>query len=272
MVFYAERFLTGGRKAYNGGGMKFAGLTSAPGVPKGSFGPEDGDHLILDFTQGAHGRAFCGDRHYDLPDPRAQLVTVRNNQAILEIVSGHGLPSPLGQVEVASLKVTGDLQLPVVRARRFDLSSSWIEANEVSGPKDEFNEQAQEPQTIQEILMRDSRISCRGELNFLNLSADDLSDSYIVADYLEGVTAQGRLSISANRLMVGVLEAQEVKVGCPDGCRVAQIFCERVLLRSEQTIAVRPVYDPDLVAFLGSLHSMDLPQVRGRPAPEWAEL
>ena len=44
----------------------------------------------------------------------------------------------MGQVEVASLKVTGDIQLPVVRAKRFDLSRSWLEANEVSGPKEEF--------------------------------------------------------------------------------------------------------------------------------------
>ena len=252
--------------------MRFTGLTTAPGAPKGSFGPEDGNHLILDFTQGAHGRAFCGDRHYDLPDPRAQLVTVKNNQATLEIVSGHGSPSPMGPVEVASLKVTGDIQLPVVRARRFDLSRSWLEANEVSGPKEEFNDAAQEPQVIQEILMRDSRISCRGELNFLNLAADDQSDSYIVADYLEGVTAQGRLSISTNRLMVNVLEAEEVKVGCPDGCHVAQIFCDRVLLRSDQPVAVRPVYDRDLVAFLSSLHSMDLPESPDSSTPDLGEL
>ena len=178
----------------------------------------------------------------------------------------------MGQVEVASLKVTGDIQLPVVRAKRFELSRSWLEANEVSGPKEDFNDAAQEPQAIQEILMRDSRICCRGELNFLNLAADDQFDSYIVADYLEGVTAQGRLSISTNRLMVGVLEAEEVKVGRPDGCHVAQIFCDRVLLRSDQPVSVRPVYDRDLVAFLSSLHSIDLPESPASSAPDWGEL
>jgi len=255
-MFSAKPFLRGGRKTYNGG-MKLAGLMTSSGAPKGCFGPEDGKHLILDFTQGTHGRAFCGDRHYDLPDPRAQLVTVRNSQATLEIVSGHGCPSPMGEVEVAALKVTGDIQLPVVRAKRFDLSHSWIEANEVSGPKEEFD---QEPQTIHEIVMRDSRLSCRGELNFLNLAADDQFDSYLVASYLEGVTAQGRLSISVNHLMVGVLEAEEVQVGRPDGCHVAQIFCERVLLKSDRPVPVRPVYDRDLVAFMNSLHSMDVPE------------
>jgi hypothetical protein len=72
--------------------MRFTGLTTAPGAPKGSFGPEDGNHLILDFTQGAHGRAFCGGRHYDLPDPRAELVTVKNSQATLEIVTATAAP------------------------------------------------------------------------------------------------------------------------------------------------------------------------------------
>ena len=162
----------------------------------------------------------------------------------------------MGEVEVAALKVTGDIQLPVVRAKRFDLSHSWIEANEVSGPKEEFD---QEPQTIHEILMRDSRISCCGELNFFNLAADDQFDSYLVADYLEGVTVQGRLSISAKHLMVAVVDAEEVQVGRPDGCRVAQIFCARVLLKSDRPVPVRPVYDRDLVAFLSSLHSLDLP-------------
>lgn len=245
--------------------MELAGLMTPSSAPKACFGPEDGNRLILDFTQGAHGRAFCGDRHYDLPDPRAQLVTVRNDQATLEILSGHGSPSPMGEVEVACLKVTGDVQLPVVRAKRFDLSHSWIEANEVSGPKEEFDE---EPQTIQEILMRDSRISCRGELNFLNVAADDQLESYLTADYLEGVTLQGRLSVSVNHLMVGVLEAQEVQVARPDGCRVAQIFCDRVLSRSNPPVPVRPVYDRDLVAFINNLRSMDLPNAPAFTGPE----
>lgn len=250
--------------------MKFAGPITANGMTKGSFGLEDGNHLVLDFTQGAHGWAVCGDRRYDLPDPRAQLVTVRNSQAALEIVSRHGVPSQLGQIEVGSLKASGDIQLPVVRARRFELSHSWIEANEISGPRDEFNEEAQEPLAIQEILMCDSRISCRGELHFLDLAADDRSDSFVVADYVEGITAQGRLCISTNRLMVGVLEAKEVRVGHSDGCHVAQIFCDRVLLRSTPAVAVRPVYDRDLVAFLSSLHSTDRPESPSRPALDFA--
>ena len=139
---------------------------------------------------------------------------------------------------MGSLKASGDIQLPVVRARRFELSHSWIEANEISGPRDEFNEEAQEPLAIQEILMCDSRISCRGELHFLDLAADDRSDSFVVADYVEGITAQGCLCISTNRLMVGVLEAKEVRVGHSDGCHVAQIFCDRVLLRSTPAVAV----------------------------------
>lgn len=248
--------------------MKLAGLLTPSGAPRACFGPEDGNHLILDFTQGAHGRAFCGHRHYELPDPRGQLVTVRNNQATLEIVSGHGSPAPMGEVEVACVKVTGDLQLRIVRAKRFDLSHSWIEANEISGPKEEFDEEAQ---TIHEILLRDSRISCRGELNFLNVAADDQFDSYLVADYLEGVTLQGRLSVSVNHLLVGVLEAEEVQVARPDGCHVAQIFCDRVLLRSNPPVPVRPVYDRDLVAFINNLRSMDLPEAPAVTGPELAE-
>ena len=250
--------------------MRFAGPVTAKGVTRGAFGPEDGNRLTLDFTQGPHGRAVCGECRYDLPDPRAQLVTVRNNQAALEIVSGHGVPSQLGQIEVGSLKASGDIRLPVIRAKRIELSRSWIEANEISGPKDEFNQEAQEPLAIREILMRDSRICCRGELHFLDLAADELSDSFVVAEYVEGITAQGRLCVSANRLMVGVLEAEEVRIGRPDGCHVAQIFCDRLLLRSSPTVAVRPVYDPDLVAFLSSLHSMDRPESPSRPALEFA--
>lgn len=248
--------------------MKLAGLTPVQSAPKGCFGPEDGNHLILDFTQGAHGRAFCGQRQYDLPNPRVQLVAVKNDQATLEIVSGHGSPSAMGEVEVAALKITGDVQLPVARAKRFDLSHSWLEANEISGPKDEFDE---EPQTIHEILLRDSRLSCRGELNFLNVAADDEFDSHLAADYLEGITVQGRLSISTNHLMVAVLEAQEVQVASPDGCHVAQIFCDRILLKSDRPTPVRPVYDRDLVAFLNNLHSMELPELPTAIGPELAE-
>ena len=248
--------------------MKLAGLTTVQSAPKARFGPEDGNHLILDFTQGTHGRAFCGERHYDLPDPRAQLVTIRNSQATLEIVSGHGSPSALGEVEVATLKITGDIQLPVVRAKRFDLSHSWVQANEVSGPKEDFVEEAQ---TIQEILMRDSRLCCRGELNFLNVAADDEFESHLAADYLEGVTVQGRLSISTNHLIIALLEAQEVQVARPDGCRVAQVFCDRIMLKADRPVPVRPVYDRDLVAFLNNLHSMDLPDVPATAGPELAE-
>jgi hypothetical protein len=53
---------------------------------------------------------------------------------------------------------------------------------------------------------------------------------------------------------------------------VAQIFCDRVLLRSDQPVSVRPVYDRDLVAFLSSLHSMDLPESPASSAPDWGEL
>jgi hypothetical protein len=238
--------------------MKLAGLTPAPGTLKGHFGPEDGDHLILDLTQGPHGRAFCGSQHYDLPDPRAQLVTVENQLATLEIISRHGAPVPMGRVEVAILKITGDIQLPVVRAKRFDLLHSWLEANEVSGPRSEFQT---DPQTIQEILMRDSHLKCRGEINFHNVAADDEFDSFLAADYLEGITVQGRISIAATHLMVALVEAQEVQVAHPDGCHVAQIFCSRVLLKSERPAPVHPVYDRDLVEFMNNLQPLETPQV-----------
>lgn len=254
--------------------MKLAGLTAVQSSPKACFGPEDGNHVILDFTQGTHGRAFCADRHYDLPDPRTQLVTIRNNQAVLEIVSGQGSPSAMGEVEVATLKLTGDVQLPIARAKRFVLSHGWLEANEISGPKDEFDE---EPQTIHEIVLRDSRLSCRSELNFLNVVADDEFESHLAADYLEGITAQGRLSISTNHLMIAVLEAQEVQITRANGCHVAQVFCDRILLKPSNdgpvgsaAVSVRPVYDRDLVAFLNNLHSMDHPRVSTAIAPDLA--
>ncbi len=61
-------------------------------------------------------------------------------------------------------------------------------------------------------------------------------------------------------------------MGCADGCHVAQIFCDRVLLRSDQPVSVRPVYDRDLVAFLSSLHSMDMPESPVSSAPDWGDL
>jgi len=225
---------------------------------KGSFGPENGSHIVLDFTQGRHGRAFCGDQCYDLPDPRAQLVTVNSPGSTLEIISVHGNPSQMGSVEVASLKITGDAQMPIVRAKRFDLSHSWLHANEISGPKDAMEAEAL---AIQDIVMRDSRITSQGELSFANLLADDHTESFVQAAYLEGMTAQGRLSITAHSLMVGVLEAQEVQVGRGDGCHVAQIYCDRVLHRVGlgRTVATRPVYDKDLMWSIHSLSSIDLP-------------
>jgi hypothetical protein len=237
--------------------MKFAGVAQQ-GAVKGWFGVEDGSHIVLDFTQGRHGRAFCGDQCYDLPDPRAQLVTVSNPGSALEIISVHGNPSQMGSVEVASLKITGDVRMPVARAKRFELSHSWLSANEISGPKDRMEEEAQ---TIQDIVMRDSRITSQGELNFANLLADDHSESFVQAAYLEGMTAQGRLSITADSLMVGVLEAQEVQVGRADGCHVAQIYCDRVLQRLGlgRTVPTRPVYDKDLMWFIHSLTSINLP-------------
>lgn len=254
--------------------MKLAGLTAVRSAPKACFGAEDGNHVILDFTQGTHGRAFCGNRHYDLPDPRAQLVTVRNGQAMLEILSGHGSPSAMGEVEVAALKLTGDVQLPIARAKRFDLSHAWLEANEISGPKEEFDE---EPQTIHEIVLRDSRLSCRSELNFLNVVTDDEFESQLTADYLEGITVQGRLSISTNHLMIAVLEAHEIQVTRANGCHVAQVFCDRILLKPDtggsagrDPVPVRAVYDRDLVAFLNNLHSMDIPQISA-VGPDLAE-
>lgn len=245
--------------------MKFAGIAQETPV-KGSFGPEDGSHIVLDFTQGQHGRAFCGEQCYDLPDPRAQLVTVNSPRSTLEIVSRHGNPTQMGSAEVGLLKITGDVQTPVIRAKRFELSHSWLNANEISGPKDVTEE---EPQTIQDIVMRDSRITSQGELNFANLLADDHTESFVQAAYLEGMTAQGRLSITADSLMVGMLEAQEVQVGRPDGCHVAQIYCDRVLQRVGlgRTVPTRPVYDRDLMCFIHSLSSLDLPDMAEDASP-----
>jgi hypothetical protein len=163
-------------------------------------------------------------------------------------------------VEVGSLKITGDVQMPVVRAKRFDLSHSWLNANEISGPKYAMEEEAH---TIQDIVMRDSRITSRGELNFANLLADEHSESFVQAAYLEGMSAQGRLTITADSLMVGVLEAQEIQVGRADGCHVAQIYCDRVLQRVGlgRTVPTRPVYDRDLMCFIHSLTSVDLPSI-----------
>ena len=58
--------------------MKLAGIVNVTNPVKGAFSQGDGETILLDFTQGAHGRAFCGVRTYDLPDPKAQLVTVSN--------------------------------------------------------------------------------------------------------------------------------------------------------------------------------------------------
>lgn len=248
--------------------MKLVSLRGTSHAPRGWFGPEDGPHLILDFNQGAYGRAFCLDRHYDLPDPRTQLVTIKNHQATLEVIGGHGSPASLGEVEVATLKATGNVRLAVARAKRFDLCHSRLEANEVSGPKEDYH---LEPQSVQEILMRDSRLSCRGELNFLAIVVDDDFDSYLSANYLEGVTAQGRLLIQTDHLMVGLLEAREVQVARQDGCRVAQIFCDRILLQSDQSVSLRPIYDRDLVALLNNLNSLDLPDLPVAGHPEMAE-
>jgi hypothetical protein len=50
-------------------------------APKGCFGPEDGNHLILDFTQGTHGQVFAASVTADLPDPRRSWSPSRTTQA-----------------------------------------------------------------------------------------------------------------------------------------------------------------------------------------------
>ena len=235
--------------------MKLSGMAPAPKDVKASFSREDGVHIVLDFTQGAHGRATCGQRTYDLPDPRVQLVTVRNPSAVLEIYGNHGKAAPMGEVSVRAMKVIGDVQMPILRADRFDLMHSSVSANEMTGPKEDTAEQAN---TITDIRMSDSRITSRGEINFLNLASDDNTESFVQAKELEGATAQGRLFLSADRLLIGVVEAEEIQVSQADGCRVAQIFCDKVLLRSGLGVTrpVRPVYDKDLTSFMNSLVSM----------------
>src|ERR1700690_2583480 len=158
--------------------MRLSGMAAVSGDFKASFGPEDGLHITMDFTQGAHGRAFCGERIYDLPDPRVQLVTVRNPSAVLEIHSNHGVAAPMGEVAVRALKAIGDVQMPILRADRLDLMHSWVNANEMTGPKDDMSEQVN---TITDIRMSDSRITSRGEINFLNLASDDHTESFVQA-------------------------------------------------------------------------------------------
>ena len=89
--------------------MKIASYSSSNNPVKGSFSTQDGDLIRLDFTQGAHGRAFCGNQAYDLPDPKNQLVSVSNMAAALEITGPQGMPAPMGQVVVRTLKARGDI-------------------------------------------------------------------------------------------------------------------------------------------------------------------
>jgi hypothetical protein len=249
--------------------MKLAGITSGAGANnvKGTFGIQDGPSIILDLTQGAHGRAFCGTASYDLPDPRSQMVRINNPKAALEIVSSHGVPSQLGEINVASLKVEGDIRLPVLRTKRMDLNHASVESNEVSGALSD--DPLMEPQPVDEINLRDSRLTCQGELSFLNVAADDRTSSYVNAKYLEGWTMQGRLVVHANHLMVGVLEAQEVQVEHPEGCHVAQIFCKNVLHSRGlgNAVPTRPVYDRDLADSMNAMSSMDLPDAPESTGP-----
>ena len=117
--------------------MKLAGVVNGTNPVKGSFSENDGGTILLDFTQGAHGRAFCGVRTYDLPDPKAQLVTISNPTGAVEISGPHGVAAQMGNVSVRSLKANGDINLPVLRAEQLDLIHSSISANEITGPKDD---------------------------------------------------------------------------------------------------------------------------------------
>ena len=97
--------------------MKLAGIVNVTNPVKGAFSQGDGETILLDFTQGAHGRAFCGVRTYDLPDPKAQLVTVSNPGGTVEISGPHGVAAQMGNVSVRTLKANGDINLPGTAGR-----------------------------------------------------------------------------------------------------------------------------------------------------------
>jgi hypothetical protein len=238
--------------------MKLASFSASANPVKGSFSPEDGDVIRLDFTQGAHGRAFCDGHAYDLPDPKAQLVTVSHPAGTLEITGPQGTAAPMGTVVVRSLKARGDVALPVLRAERLDLVHSSVAANEITGPKSDSDPEM-EPDKVTNIRLMDSNLICKGDLVFLNIEADDHRPSLVKAGYLEGVTTQGRLTLQANNLMIYVLDAYEVRVGETDGCRVGEIYCGRVLKQTGlgESRATSPVRDDDLVRGLGTLMCED---------------
>jgi len=234
--------------------MKLAGVVNGTNPVKGSFSENDGGTILLDFTQGAHGRAFCGVRTYDLPDPKAQLVTISNPTGAVEISGPHGVAAQMGNVSVRSLKANGDINLPVLRAERLDLIHSSISANEITGPKDDTDPEI-EPDRVKDIRMRDSNLNCKSDLVFQNIECDERTPSSIKAAYLEGATTQGKLTLQADYLMIYLLEAYEVQVTKPDGCRIGNIHCDRVLQRTGigEARAVSAVKDQDLVMGLQAL-------------------
>jgi hypothetical protein len=235
--------------------MKIASYSSSNNPVKGSFSTQDGDLIRLDFTQGAHGRAFCGNQAYDLPDPKNQLVSVSNMAATLEITGPQGMPAPMGQVVVRTLKARGDITMPVLRVEKLDLAHSSLTANEVSGPKNEVDPEM-EADPITNIRMLDSNLITKGDLVFIAIETDDKRPSLVKAGYLEGMTTQGHLTLQANDLAVYVLDAHEVRVTDPAGCRVGKTFCERVFQQNSLGQPVRkvaPVRDPDLLSGLSRL-------------------
>jgi hypothetical protein len=242
--------------------MKLAGYSNGNHPTKGSFSDADAGSIILDFTQGAHGRAFCGASTYDLPDPRVQQVQVSLPEGTLEITSGHGAPAQLGMVEVKTLKVQGDITLPVLRAERLEMVHSSIAANELTGHQN-ASDPEMEADRVLEITMRDSLLSCKGDLCFMNLEGDERSQSTVKAPYIEGFVTHGRLILQAERLAVGALDALEVRVGSPDGCRVGRNFCNRIFQQSgiETPTRIYAVRDRDLE--LAMQHTVNLDEIKG---------
>jgi len=234
--------------------MKLAGIVNGTNPVKGAFSKTDGDTILLDFTQGPHGRAFCGDRTYDLPDPRAQMVTISHPDGTVEITGPHGGAAQMGNVSVRCLKINGDINLPVLRAERLDMIHSSISANEITGPRDDPDPEV-EPDRVRDIRMRDSNLICKGDLVFQNIECDERTHSSIRAAYLEGVTTQGKLTLQADCLMIYLLEASEVQVTEPDGCRIGNIHCDRVLQRTGigEARAISAIKDEDLVMGLQAL-------------------
>ena len=231
--------------------MKLAGISNGMNPIRGSFSNLTED-LVLDYTQGAHGRAFVGNAIYDLPDPRKQMVSVDMGENTVEITAPHGIGSAMGNINARAVKVCGDITLPVMRTQNLTLLHSALAVNELTGPA---NDDGLEPAILKSIQLVDSNLTCKGDLCFHNLEGDDRRVSIVKAPYMEGATTQGKLFLQADHLNIYVLEAQEVQVNQPAGCRVGDIHCDNVFQKTGLGTKVRisATKDAELAMALQSL-------------------